>query len=1381
MFSCDHLRHPYQNDPGTSQAARVPANLLGDTTPIDGRSVADLLNYFTALAQQINFYQTDLSVGSWKPFFSGSLPFLLSSISGYSADAVQEKMDGVVRLFQRHPTPEGLQLLFYQSFYTGIYPLQQWSLGLTGSGLDIEQHLRKLLSDRLTGSVAGFIRLANTASRCYGIRLPGFAELSANPAWGLGADELIASDGGFSCELPTRRSQLLVLQEELGTLFIDFVEVLRLIIPEAAAPVNDGLRDLLTGNGDANTPPHLALLFSFLTQYLTIQADLNGLPKKHLDFFYQQVMRLSPGAPIPDSAYIVFGLSRQKTSYVLAAGTKLKAGKDKLGADIVFGVAKDSFLTQGQVTSLRTVFVNQQQSGGQTYTEGIYMAPDATMADGISKPFPDAARSAWATLGGKQSFYTPPGAPTPTDYPMARLGFILASKVLLMKEGKRTVDIQLTCQWRGICDGVSFATLFAKAQEAVSSSYVVITEDILEKALVMGVRPATIRNLTLFYLTDPCKKSPCDEQKVYQRSQALVQIPAGKQAQTDFWNKEMASVGGVAPWETQILLSILTPQSLFMVSFSGEKAWLTADTISMKLAPVGNASTMSFLWSIEAEIAPGQAAVSFYNAAALGEDLNTKDPLVKIQLNDAIKWELADSPASGVSCLNQRGDGCGQGMSAYEFFRNIVLVAAVNTGEESNTQTKITVSVNGVTSLVLQNDDNVLDGNKNFAPFGTKPAVVDFDVYPLEQPDTNSESPKFGKLNLVGPSFLIGSPEVFLKKWEQLYLTINWVGKPHDFNEYYKAYIQFPKDNNVDLCKPGHQVNLALLHDGVWYKEGPGKTIPNASQPSIKDNNRKLFPNTGCTSGDVDIFSIQPGDFPTLPPLDFDASFTPFTQYSTALRGGFLRLTLEYQDFLHKVYPWVLTRHVLDQAHKIRDDEEHSAPNEPWTPLIQKGMSLDYRATATLEDISLIQLYPFDGTYNTVDIAGEPPLFATFCNEGNLFIGLSGVAPGESLSILFQLAEATGDTEDKGGAFSWSFLSNNGWQPLRPGFEILEDETNGLTTTGVVKFVFPDSISNDNTILPAGQYWISASMSANTGASSQALAVVTQAVLATYVASAANDVLRAAVPVVAGTINKLLLPDASIAKVGQPFDSFGGSAPEAAGAGYYLRVSERIRHKGRAIQKWDYERMVLQQFPKLLRAKCINHSQALDNHVYRVDFPVTPGAVVLAVLPDITQLTVADDLQPTVPMSMLIAIEKFLADKVSPWAQVVVRNPRYEPVNICVSVVLASVADPNVAEDQLVGDLQQYLMPWLSGDPTAFQFGRRLYLSDIVGVVESRPYIAALVGLNIGRQGEAMGTPAFIDPLTPRSILVAGVIEVTIAAAPVAASNELFWKKRLIQ
>ena len=209
-------------------------------------------------------------------------------------------------------------------------------------------------------------------------------------------------------------------------------------------------------------------------------------------------------------------------------------------------------------------------------------------------------------------------------------------------------------------------------------------------------------------------------------------------------------------------------------------------------------------------------------------------------------------------------------------------------------------------------------------------------------------------------------------------------------------------------------------------------------------------------------------------------------------------------------------------------------PNEPWTPTIL-NIALDYEATAHIEDMQLIQLYPFTGTYNSVDIIGQQYLLANFCNEGNLFIGLSGLNPGDGLSVLFQLAEATAATEGGAATVTWQYLVNNQWQPLRPGFEIIQDNTNGLSTTGIIQFQFPNDISNSNTILPAGLYWITANTPGNTVAIGQTIAILTQAASATFANNTTlNDQNRPATPLPAGSITKLTTPDSSVTGVSQP-------------------------------------------------------------------------------------------------------------------------------------------------------------------------------------------------------------------------------------------------------
>ena len=38
------------------------------------------------------------------------------------------------------------------------------------------------------------------------------------------------------------------------------------------------------------------------------------------------------------------------------------------------------------------------------------------------------------------------------------------------------------------------------------------------------------------------------------------------------------------------------------------------------------------------------------------------------------------------------------------------------------------------------------------------------------------------------PIFYIGSEEIFMKKWSDIYINLNWKDKPADFTDYYNGY-----------------------------------------------------------------------------------------------------------------------------------------------------------------------------------------------------------------------------------------------------------------------------------------------------------------------------------------------------------------------------------------------------------------------------------------------------------------------------------------------------------------------------------------------------------------------------------------------------------------
>src|SRR6185369_6298311 len=157
-------------------------------------------------------------------------------------------------------------------------------------------------------------------------------------------------------------------------------------------------------------------------------------------------------------------------------------------------------------------------------------------------------------------------------------------------------------------------------------------------------------------------------------------------------------------------------------------------------------------------------------------------------------------------------------------------------------------------------------------------------------------------------------------------------------------------------------------------------------------------------------------------------------------------------------------------------------------------------------------------------------------------------------------------------------LDNNEWKILRKGFEVLNDATDELTTSGIVKFATPANMTKGNTILPKDYHWIRVSIPRNSRAVAETIGLHTQAILTIFTNEEVNDRLRLSEPLPAGSIAKLTEADPLVKTVTQPYDSFGGREPEAE-KHYYLRVSEQLRHKGRAIQKWDYERLVLENFP----------------------------------------------------------------------------------------------------------------------------------------------------------------------------------------------------------
>lgn len=1483
MIDCDNLLHPFQYDVGTSQRNRVMDDLLSSDTKADGRSLADLLEYFTQLSKQVKYYGPDESSSDWSFFYQRSLPFMLASIVNHKHTSSRKKFENFNRVFSNHYTKTGLQLLFQYVYEELVKKISDWFVELRGSGLAVEAGMEILIRDKLRQPVRNFIGLANTASSKLGIKKLDFEKLRNNTAW-----ELEVTDFYSVTALPgqSRRMQMQALQSGLELIAPAFFNA----IQESSKLASKSLgRSFLPLNEELqkNHSPHLGLLFAFLRLFRHLQNDLNKYSKKHLNFFYRDVLRIQPRDSVPDKVHVLFEIQSRLRSHLIASGLLVKDGKDLNKADMLFSLDDEIVVNKAQVRQVRTLFLNYRDVNQKPYLEGEYAAVDATKADGVKEDFEGDLKN-WHTMGAEYSKYIDPEFKFEKKYPFARLGFAMGSQVLLLNEGRRTVMLSILCEVNSNCVDIpanapiNQADLFKLLRNAMKKRFVIVDKASIRKARLEGTSNDTLKKLCSL-LPDLPPLDCCDGHAPGNIDEILALKEESVQLTFRQWTSFLQNYTPANPGddiiasEQEALKLFFPEQRLFNIAFSGAKGWITPSRIlKMQIRKVNPAPV--FKIDIKCQLNAGEPAVTFYNKDVLGEDIGTTLPVVRVLLNPRIKLFYEPVGADSGCCLIKPWDRRPIAVSAYQILRNLSVVENLPAAVPYPYKRPIiSVKVQGLKKLIVKSDESVLNVNSDMVAFGARPRI-----------DSN---------------FFIGCPEALLKRWNKFRVNIKWKGLPKYliiqnntatgiviedfFATYYKAYTDITKgiaedyfNSDLFLMQP------AYLHEGRWIDSVPiEKLLLNGIETSGTTTKTKLRTK----------YNFERIDFTN----QFDETSVDeylITELTPSTRNGFIRFTLKNRDFQHDRYSYILARQMfafgklpdlvygavyegltvadqkievisldrvfdtirdalvlLDPARlkidmvageinavpvggqltisqaifdnmlendgliinptppfpnplapvfpdippemygarrlialaqtevlqkqydKILDIKRKGVviPNEPFTPVIRE-INADYSADAPLSDVQFIHLYPYTGTYKAEEISLKPSLLPSLCDEGNLFIGIEALVPGDNLNILFQMAEATADSEVVQKGVEWYYLSDNTWKPLRSQFEVLRDDTNNLTTSGIVKIATPGNMSITNTIMPAGLHWIRASVQRGSRAVSETRGIHTQAIKVTFTNDTANDKLRLAKPLTAQSISKLQVADAAVKKIEQPYDSFGGRIPEIKKA-YYTRVSELLRHKEKAIQKWDYERLVLEAFPQVYKVKCINHSRGLDATTYTNDFPIAPGYVLIAVIPDLNVLSAGGSFQPKVPSSILDQIKTHLMKRATPFARISVENPRYEKVHICIKVQFSLGRDVNFYTQKLKDDIREFLAPWAVGSYSKLSFGQPIQRSDIIHFIERRNYIDFIVDLKLRHESDAAWpaeTPVAILPHTPRSILFAGDIDVCVYDDRCGKANE---------
>lgn len=606
----------------------------------------------------------------------------------------------------------------------------------------------------------------------------------------------------------------------------------------------------------------------------------------------------------------------------------------------------------------------------------------------------------------------------------------------------------------------------------------------------------------------------------------------------------------------------------------------------------------------------------------------------------------------------------------YQFLRELII-------EDISIRAKVSEVVN----LTLSNSLGNLDTSIPFSPFGPVP---------------------------VQGSFLrIQSPLILHKNLESLEFNISWNGLPQSgkgFEDYYRAY--------------PYSLNNSSFEATVTQNKN--------RKPTSEEWSPKIF-KLFDTRGDY-LLNEQKLEV-NLKSLDFrnqigQSGSVPDENDSSL----FIVLTNPEIAFGHQIFSNLYASAALKSSKFKRNPVE--LPNQPYTPVIEhlsakysnvaKEVMLRKQENLSGCEIQLIQIYPF----GHVQVFPGPVKSQCFLlpqieHKGNLIIGLQHIKPGQIVNIGFELIPAVyAHTVIKAPQIKWEYLSNNEWLQLVD--QILEDSTNGLLKSGIIKIEVPLAIQMDNTRLPSGKFWIRAVYDGKEQHNSRIIHVFSQAVSLTADDSISEDQEFS----YESKVQKINLEGKSgIEKITGPYSYELHEANENQES-YYSRISEQMRHKNRVVSNWDVERLILEKFKNIEKVRVYGR----NSHPREL---VKGSSMQIVLIPRSNPIEGTNMRTNMVDYITLLEVKKYISQFVSPYLKLEVSNPVYEELKVRCSVKFKDPQKKGHFRKILNSELISYLSPDIENSYIEKGFDESISKTEILNFIESRSYVDYATQLSV--------------------------------------------------
>ncbi len=1289
---------------GSEQSERLSTALKEGYFNVDEMSFEDLLAASTDFASSLKFINDSaVENGSWRSFLASNVIVIMALIVHRDTTSTRKEL-----ATGRLSNPRKIFVLQLSL----INDFDQWLTGLersdTTQARDLVIDLHKLLYGGLIAQAHNLGVLLDIC-KTFDESLSDIDFPNVGDIW-----EITSMESTLGSEKIFSRASIvdgldkaaaLQLLRKIGFGLLNSLEHLksqcRSLLPKA----------LKTQSHD----PAISVFIAFIKLYSYAQDSANTFTRRHLDFYYEEILKTQIRSKVPETAVVNFEVVDGSGPVEIEAGRQFSCGKDENLKNILFQSEETILVTDAKIASIHTLRFSREHMiapecylGFVTRLQCSDIPIDNDSGDhGLKKGYPifggfSTNLSSHSTLHNNASIHKDKFLP---------FGISVSSRILILEEGRRKLTLEITLDEKAKSLSFHLSSLLESRTRSefkkVLFHFLLEWKSVkhnydLEKALSHDIADqikdcaSRVENLTSLTAEEKNRRESLQSISCADLFlQAITHLKKGSSLSETLY---LALINSDSKQEFTFWLGEIIRYYLFgRVEFSSG----LDDKINHVARELNCIRSLNV---VENELKLGRDRLfQKYLGSAFHIKLSTESGWLSIDRYDVSGNESQEPgfrlvfsiPTEAPPIKNCSADSHGEMWCTklptlrLDFNAEAPVNAYSLLAHYGLEEIRIKAEVYGVRNVTVFNNISQLDPSKPFYPFG-----------PI--PTTNSY-------------FALGSQEAASKPIDAIRINLQWGELPTGEEGFYGHYQGYPSRYRNDVFS----ARVNILNSGIWRP-----TALNHMQET------KLFTSVGNKVSSHHVINVDAVEY--LSPIPLDELKDTFN-LGLQTRGGFIKVSLSGPEsaFGHQQYPVKLTE-TLEQNSKKRASKKTKLPKMPYTPLIN-SLSIDYIASTR---ISLRSGLPEEAGKYTDEVRRSHPFgvekiyptkgsmgndfFKPFNADGNLLIGISASDAPHRLNLYFDMMDPP--IQNKMAPpinLNWSFLSGAEWIPLSRD-KIVHDGTKGFLCSGLITLLLPDGISNDHRDMINGLYWIRVSTNEPSTHFCNLHRIKTHAVTLKRAADGANfnrkNIFESRV------VWSPLSSITGISSISQ-LGAFNQVREDESKDQRNARVAERIRHRARAINSWDYERLLLEEFPTIGKVACF------PNCSYSSSAP-SPGKLLLVVTPKVSHAEMVQFGTPKLSAVDLRDVYEYIKSVAPPFADIEITNPRYEWIQVRCGVVFEELGQRTNYIELLNRDLNSYLNPFI---PLGYEldFGKQIKRDDIYSYIYNQNYVRFVTELSL--------------------------------------------------